>query len=349
MIACEVIMVGSTRKLNQVRNSYYIYLPKEWCARFGLDKNAEVHLEETSDGSLIVSPTSIRGKSQQQVKFWIKDVIPENIENILVGAYVVGVSQLMIEFESELEMDTREAISGTIRRLPGFEILDERRNSILVSDTSEKQVVIPVLKRQFATAKYMLHDLHKMMESGEPKRADKIIDRDDDVDRHRYFVERLAHLALQDPSYARRIGISPEDCLHFSLAAKYIERIADHICSAARQFRKVKAISKKIVNQTAKLVMLYDKTFKNFFAIDSQRKKYPKKITEAEHQDAFDSLSESEKVLKGFTITKSSTRTTSAALVILLLHLERIASYCQDIGEVAINRTIESRTRMRDI
>ncbi|MFW9846446.1 MAG: PhoU domain-containing protein, partial [Candidatus Thorarchaeota archaeon] len=276
----------TTRKLNQVRNSFYVYLPRSWCERFKLSKDSEVRIEQSIEGVLRILPPQFSAQGPQRVKFVIDGENKESIVNLLIGSYIVGAGEIELEFGNELDISTREEVSQWVRRLPGYEILDEHSKSFIISDTSEKQGVLPILRRQFSTVKYMLTSLVATMKEGAHQQAQRIIDRDEDVDRHRYFVERLCHLSLQNPAYARRIEIAPPDALHFSLATKYIERIADHICEAIDQLVRIDRVNSRLLRVAEKLVEVYVETTSIFFRIDRSRSK-DERSTAEEAKKAF--------------------------------------------------------------
>jgi phosphate uptake regulator len=331
----------TTRKLNQVRNSFYVYLPRQWCESYGLTKESEVRIQQTAEGTLLIMPPGIEPKAGSVFEYQVDDENKTSIDSLLIGAYIVGVGGLELNFAESLDIGTRENISRWIRRLPGFEILEEHRRSITVSDTSEKQVIIPVLRRQFATTKYMLNGILRAMEPGQLEVATRIVDRDEDVDRHRYFVERLCHLALQDPAYARKIEITPQDCLHFSLAAKYVERIADHICAVSNEIFQIKSITNTTKKVAKELVELYNITTKTFFGVDGSEKTHDNFGKDT--KEAFAALDMAKSISQKIEKMESSKKGLDPHMVLLLLHFERIASYCADIAEVAVNRIIEAR------
>jgi phosphate uptake regulator len=239
-------------------------------------------------------------------------------------------------------MTTRGEISKWIRRLPGFEILDEHSKSFVLSDTSEKQVITPILRRQFATTKYMLNGLLSMMDSGNTRDHSRIIDRDEDVDRHRYFVERLCHIVLRDPSYARRIALTSPDALSFSLAAKYVERTADHICAAILELIQLKKIGNKLKKMALELITIFEETSLAFFSIDSTKRKGKTIDIATSSENALLTLKKATALAESLQKLGSSRSEKSAHEIILTLHLERIASYCGDIVEIGINRIIAS-------
>jgi len=331
-----------TRKLNRVRNSYYVYLPLEWCERFGLTEteNPEVKISETTAGTLEILPPQTEKAPTAPVRFVMDERGAGSIQSLLVGAYIVGVNSFEISFAEPIDMAAREETSQLVRRLPGFEVLEEDERRLLIGDTSEKQVISPILKRQFSTTKYMLTGLIKAMKTGDLNDAKRITARDEDVDRHRYFVERLCHLALQDPTYARKIEISPSDALHFSLAAKYVERIADHVCGATAELLKLHSVGRKIIDLAEELSSVYDGASRVFFAVETQQKSnsFDAKVESA---DALKSLANAEDLAHRLAAVESSVENTpSSQKAVFVYHLVRIASYCADIGEVAINRTI---------
>jgi phosphate uptake regulator len=335
-------MTPTTRKLNQVRNSFYVYLPRTWCDEYNLTKNSEVKIERTNDGTLRIIPPSIDRDEQQPLRLKLTKEQTRYIVNLLVGAYIVGTNELELQFEDKLEMSTRGEISKWIRRLPGFEILDEHSKSFVLSDTSEKQVITPILRRQFATTKYMLNGLLTMIDSGDTTDHSRIIDRDEDVDRHRYFVERLCHIVLRDPSYARRISLSSPDALSFSLAAKYVERIADHICSAIEELVQVKKLSSKLRKIAFEIITVFEETSKAFFSIDTTKRKGMTLDIAASSENALQTLKKATSLALSLQKMGSSRSEKSTHEIVLALHLERITSYCADIIEIGINRIIAS-------
>jgi phosphate uptake regulator len=306
-----------------------------------LTKESEVRIQQTAEGTLLILPPGFEPKQGNLFKYRVDEESKDSIDSLLIGAYIVGVGGLELEFTKSLDIGTRENISKWIRRLPGFEILEEHGKSVTVSDTSEKQVIMPVLRRQFATTKYMLNSLIRAMEPEQLIEAERIADRDEDVDRHRYFVERLCHLALQDPAYARKIEITPKDCLHFSLAAKYVERIADHVCGASNELLQVKTVNKPTIKLAEEIGELYNVTTKTFFGMD--KSDVSSESIAKDTKEAFFALNEAKKISQKIARMESSKKGLSPHIVLLLLHLERIASYCADIAEVAVNRIIEAR------
>ncbi|NWF97043.1 MAG: hypothetical protein HXY34_12950 [Candidatus Thorarchaeota archaeon] len=331
----------STRRLNQVRNSFYVYLPRPWCEQHGLTKDSEVRLQALPDGALLVIPPDSGTRHAQDAVLSVTSQTSADIESMLTGAYVVGASSVSVRFNGPIDMSMRERISEWTHRLPGFEVLDESVDHVTVSDTSEKQMVMPILKRQFSTTKYMLGVLVESMKTNVLDDVHRIEPRDNDVDRHRYFVERMCHLALTDTAYARRVEMSAADCLHFSVAAKKIERVADHVCGAASELIQLGGVDKSIAKIGEGIAEVYDDTARVFFSTDRPKRKDT--VTVSSDDESFDLVRRAHEMARRIAQVETAKKGLGPSLVLLLMHLERIASYCADIGEVAINRLIHKQ------
>ena len=336
----------TTRKLNKVRNSYYVYLPKEWCDEYGLNNKSEIRIDRAADGTLTVMPSTVSRKERGPLRVPIGSGEERNVVNLLVGAYIVGADELELKFKEELDMATRGEISEWVEKLKGYDILDEHSSSIIISDIltteKEKDVIRKMLRRLFSTSKYMLNGMMQIMRTGELGDYQHILSRDEEVDKNRYFVERVCHLVLRDPAYARDISLGAPDALNFSLAAKYVERIADHICGAINELSAESRVDPELRKLADKISVLYEDTTSTFFSIDRRGSRSADDLP-GDSSDAFVALRGSAALIEALSKLESSRNKKPPSEVLLAMHLERIASYCADIIEIGINRIIEAR------
>ena len=86
-------MTPTTRKLNQVRNSFYVYLPRNWCDEYKLTKDSEVQIERSLDGTLRITPSSIESAPVEPLNLTLTKEQTKDIVNLLVGSYIVGTNQ----------------------------------------------------------------------------------------------------------------------------------------------------------------------------------------------------------------------------------------------------------------
>ena len=86
-----------TRRLNQVRRSFYVYLPREWVDRHRLGKNSEVRIEQTVDGALVIFPSDTRTKDiiSGELSLEVGAAQSSRIENLLTGAYIIGADSVL--------------------------------------------------------------------------------------------------------------------------------------------------------------------------------------------------------------------------------------------------------------
>jgi hypothetical protein len=99
-------------------------------------------------------------------------------------------------------------------------------------------------------------------------------------------------------------------------------------------------VGRKIIDLAEELSSVYDGASRVFFAVETQQKSnsFDAKVESA---DALKSLANAEDLAHRLAAVESSVENTpSSQKAVFVYHLVRIASYCADIGEVAINRTI---------
>lgn len=327
----------TTRKLNKVRNSYYVYLPRGWCERNLSHEHAKVTVREMADGTLSISPASDTVSTKDEITVTLSGD-PVEAQIVLTGAYIVGIDRIEVRFPQRPDLSVREYISSWTKNLPGFEVMDESDYGMVISDTSEKQLVGPILRRQFNMTRFMLYALVDCLRAPDTKVIERIRTRDEDVDRYRYLVERMCHIAIIDSAYARKINMRQTDCLHYSAAAKRVERIADHICGAATQLELLSDGTQSTIELVQNTAQLYDDTTAAFFSAQSSDKSDANK---ADERMAVDVLGQAKEIAHRAAKFELSHEKSLPSDVLLLMHIERIASYCADICEIAINRTIE--------
>ena len=85
--------------------------------------------------------------------------------------------------------------------------------------------------------------------------AKEVIKSDDEVDRFSLYVLRNLVMAAKNGRVLREMGLkNPSDCLSYCVAAKSIERVADHASSIADQAMKLEEkISEKSLQKIDKM------------------------------------------------------------------------------------------------
>ena len=311
----------SLRKVQSIRNSFYVYLPKLWCQTHGINKKSEIRINEMEDGSLTILPFTEISTPQEQAIIDVDNQSWETAPVLLVAAYIAGLNQVEIRSKKPFPLEWRERLITLSRKLLGFEVMVESDNSLLIEDVSTSYELLPILRREFISVKYMLDGVKSCLATNLKQNAEVVINRDDDVDRYRYAVERLSHIAIRNPMIRMKVKVTPQSCLHYSIAAKYLERMADHATGIAQETINGKSVSKEFINVLDQITKLYDTVTKEFFS---------KRSTKVERI-----IGSSVEIMEQLRVLEL--RQKSSAARIISFHLDRILAYCSDLAEVAID------------
>ncbi|MFX1486295.1 MAG: PhoU domain-containing protein [Promethearchaeota archaeon] len=313
-----------SRRVQELRGSFYIYLPKNWCKKVGLKSGQELNLFESSDGAVTILPPGASLKGKAEIGFKIDDYDEKTIITLIVSSYISGARKLEIISAWPISIEMREKISKITRQLLGFEIVSETEKGIVINDVSLALTIKPLMKRELSAVKYMLLSIISLLESPNVKDAKIIVNRDKDVDRYHYAIERLSHLALKNPTYALEVGLATEDCLNYYMASKFVERTADHIVGIAKEIIKGRKIPEKLKAIAGEISSIYDGVLQAFFAkgIDF-------------HKVISDILSQSPSIIDELDRTGEE-----AGERILTMHFRRIVNYCTDLAEIAIDQNV---------
>jgi len=119
------------RRVIQIANStQLISLPRKWSLKYGVKKGDELEIEE-KDNSLIIQTE--KGLSLSRIEINVKGK-EQIIHRLLSSLYRSGFDEINITYEKSSEL---ELIQSTINKeLIGFEIVEERRENIIIKQVS---------------------------------------------------------------------------------------------------------------------------------------------------------------------------------------------------------------------
>ena len=311
-----------SRKIQEVKGSFYVYLPKNWCAKAKLKGGNEVNIQELEDGSLIIFSDRESHMRKLNGTLDIENCESNMAQVMLLASYIVGLDQMNLVSSKGISLEFRENVENAVRNMIGIEVVDETDRTIVIKDISEGTSIRPIIQRLLNTTGYILNSIVRILRNGDRKEAKVIINRDDDVDRYNWLIQRMVHLILENPSLARELNIRPIEGLHYSHITRYIERIADHAVAIAEQILISGAGNEELSKFAEKANNLYSSLLNVFFNRNLGK--------------AFEILDQRKSL-------KKELRSMEAALPenkVIIIHLERIIDYCSDISETAIDQTL---------
>jgi phosphate uptake regulator len=325
-------------------STYIISLPKNWVLSRGLAPGDVLFFTPRADGSLTVFAES-GGPSEveRRVVSVENDMEDEHLFRRLIAEYIAGYPLLEIRTPSRMSPHTREVIRSFAQRMIGPEILEETSEAVILQDVvGQNPLPIPsIVRRMHQMVRAMQIDAMASFRARDASIARDVIERDWEVDRLHWFLEKQVTSALRDARILSTLELTLPECSTYLLASRVLERIADH---AVRIAETVPILGKE--RTPPRLLAELDKMASRAAAalsdaLDSlENRNIPK--ANAVIDAAKQLTRERDHVLHE--LTGKSGRI-AVGLAYVLESLERSAFYASDLAEIAINRAVESPAR----
>ncbi|HZB81021.1 MAG TPA: phosphate uptake regulator PhoU [Nitrososphaera sp.] len=325
------------------RSTYVLSLPKRWIEEMHLKAGDQVTLVRELDNSLSIVPifTAAR-ESHNEVR---ASILPSESGNTLkrkvVSMYLAGYNIIHLKVKSgRMNPALREAVREVVRRnLVGTEMISDASDNITLQVllSLPELSINTAIRRMYLIASSMHKDALSALAELNHELAKEVIISDDEVDRFSLYVFRSLVMAMHNGRVLREMGLkNPSDGLSYRVAAKSIERIADHAYNIAdkaitlrdkipkdslQKIQKMSHVALEVLNDSVESLLrrdyhLADKTVDNAKNI---------RILEDEVLEA---------------IEKDKVRDISN-IKLVLEDIRRTAEYASDIAEAAMNQTIE--------
>ncbi|MFW9989837.1 MAG: PhoU domain-containing protein [Candidatus Odinarchaeota archaeon] len=227
-----------TRKVQKTGgSSYIISLPKVWIDKHGVEKNDTLGILSQPDGNLLITPQIDNEKGIKTKEIIVDDYKDENfLFRVLIGAYIMGFSRIMIKSSKKFEPIMRDTITNFTQIAIGPEIIEESNNFIVIKDllNPKEMPFEKTIKRMYILVQDMHEDAINALEIGKSELAEEVIKRDDDVDRLHWLISRQSHIVLRDIILCQKMGITLEQASHYQQMSRFLERIGDHASKIAK-------------------------------------------------------------------------------------------------------------------
>jgi len=324
-------------------STFIVSLPKNWVTGRGLRPGDVLMFAPRSDGSLTVYPEEgQRTAESKQIVPVSNDMAQEHLFRLLVAEYIAGAPLLEIRTNGRMNARTREVVRSFAQRMIGPEILEETADAVVLQDVvGANPLPIPsVIRRMHQMVRSMQVDAMAALRGQDASIAKDVVERDWEVDRLHWFVQKQLTTALRDARTLTSMNLTLPECATYLLASRVLERIADHAVRIAETVDMLE--SERPPEAVLKNLELLADSAANALAqaIDSLESKDIEQANEVV-DNAKRVTKEREKILRELATKKGRL---AVGLAYVLESLERSAFYASDLAEIAINHAIASRT-----
>ncbi|MFX1592875.1 MAG: PhoU domain-containing protein [Promethearchaeota archaeon] len=328
-----------TRKVQKTGgSSYIISLPKVWIDKHGVENHDTLGILSQPDGNLLITPQI---ETEKMIK--IKEIIVDDIKDdnylfrILIGAYIMGFSKIIIKSSKKFEPFIRDCIINFTQIAIGPEVVEESNNFIVIKDllNPTEMPFEKTIKRMYILVHDMHEDAIKALETGDKNLAEEVIKRDNDVDRLHWLIGRQSHIVLRDIILCQKMGLTLEQANHFQQISRFLERVGDHAVRIAKNMLLIDY--KKIERDLIKNILIASNI--SLDLLDKSLDAWLQKsiILANENIEAIKELiSTTEKI----SLNTSNSVEFSIAIGYIIESIRRTGEYAGDISEIIINNLV---------
>jgi phosphate uptake regulator len=322
-------------------STYIISLPKNWVVSRGLHPGDVLLFTPRSDGSLTVYADE--GSDAETIRRTIgvsNDMETEHLFRLLVGEYIAGAPLLEIRTSGRMSARTRDVVRGFAQRMIGPEILEETAEAVVLQDVvGTNPLPIPsVIRRMHQMVRAMHSDAMTAFRDQDASIARDVVERDWEVDRLHWFIEKQVTSALRDARMLTSLALTLPECSTYLLASRTLERIADHAVRIAETVPMLEkeTVPEPVVGELTRMATAAAEALAS--ALDSLENR-DVAVANRVIDDAHKLTRDRDKILRELVTKKGRL---AVGLAYVLESLERSAFYASDLAEIAINHAVES-------
>jgi phosphate uptake regulator len=229
------------------RSTYVLSLPKRWIEEMHLNAGDQVALVQEHDNSLSIVPVSsgMREFLNEVTAIMLPGDSSSMVKRKVVSMYLAGYDIIHLKLKSgRINPALRDGVREVVRRnLIGTEMIADASDNITLQVLlyMPELSISTAIRRMYLIASSMHKDAMSALAELNYELAKEVIKSDDEVDRFSLYVLRNLVMATKNGRVLREMGLkNPSDCLSYRVAAKSIERVADHASSIADQAMQLK-------------------------------------------------------------------------------------------------------------
>lgn len=311
-----------------------------------LNAGDQVALIQEHDNSLSIVPniSGLRESLDEVTAIILPGDSSSMVKRKVVSMYLAGYDIIHLKLKSgRINPALRDGVREVVRRnLVGTEIIADASDNITLQVllSMPELSISTAIRRMYLIASSMHRDALSALAELNYEMAKEVIKSDDEVDRFSLYVLRNLVMATKNGRVLREMGLkNPSDCLSYRVAAKSIERVADHASSIADKAIKLKGkIPEKSLQKIDKMSHLAMTVLGD--SVEA--------LLRRDYQLADKTVDNAENIrtLEDDVITAmEKDRADDLGNIKLALEdIRRTAEYASDIAEVAMNDTIDEVT-----
>ncbi len=322
-------------------STYIISLPKNWVTARGLRPGDTLLFTPRADGSLTVFAESTGGsETQRRVVVVANEMAKEHLFRRLIAEYIAGYPLLEVRTSTRMSPRTREVVRSFAQRMIGPEILEETAEAVILQDVvGTNPLPIPsILRREHQMVRAMQADAMTAFRHRDESIARDVIDRDWEVDRLHWFLEKQITSALRDARILATLELTLPECATYLMASRVLERIADHAVRIAGTVALLgkEATPERVLADLDRMAHTASTALSDALdCLDSGDIDKANDVVDLARQTS----RERARLLEEIAAKRGRL---AIGLAYVLESLERSSSYASDLAEIAINRAVES-------
>ena len=325
-------------------SSITVTLPKTWVEKLKVRAGDVVGCQEQPDGSLAIYPHAKAERALQVYEIEVEGDKPNYLFRKIVAAYLMGFDAIRLNARRGLDGPSRQIIRQAVRRIIGLEITDEQTNSITIQDFLDPREfqLEKALRRMGMLCQAMQQEAFQNLREPKVDAVQSAEDRDDEVDRLYWLASKQYHAILRDSTYGSKMGLNAGQALNYLLAARLVERTADHadrVTHEAMQLSSLKgsqSFRERMGKEFKVASDLFQLALTNFHKRDARA---ANQIIE----DATKFLDGQKKLLQEAAEFGGEP---VSHLAFIIESIMRTAAYAADVAEVAINHKVATEERL---
>jgi len=328
-----------------------VSLPREWVEDVKLKAGDIVSIKREDDGSLKLVPGTEHKSQEIRNCIVNSDLCDSNnlLTRVITANYILGHDTIQIVAKDEMKKHHLEEIRATTQRLTGLSIVEQTLRQVTLQSFVDptRFPIYGLMRRLHIILTSMLEVPIKAIVERRPELAMEVKHMEEESDRIYWLIVRQLLLSIRDRSVGTKIGIeSPIHIPGNRVVAKTLEEMADSAETIANEVvaLKDKELSNGIVNDIAKfaneVAKISEQSMKALLTSDIRLSNDAiEKVQTAEAE---------ERKLTHKMLAYVKDVPTAVSLRTIVINLGQINKYCRIIGEVTINRIMETPTDICD-